>query len=225
MTIKITLREIYEKMEQQYNVDAWWNKEIPFEIIVGAILVQNTNWNNAQLALDNLHKRQCLSLHELSMTNLSDLQTWIRPSGFYKQKGTTLKQIVDMLVLEYKGNLELFFENDTNMIRNQLLKVKGIGFETADDIILYAANKPMFVVDKYTIRILSRIGIIRNNLKYQAVQDLFHENLPKDTALFQKLHALFVSLGQDVCKTKPLCHTCCLNSICESNLKNLFSRT
>jgi len=212
-------------MGQQYNVDAWWNKETPFEIIVGAILVQNTNWNNVQLALDNLHKRQCLSLHEIHTTNLCDLQTWIRPSGFYKQKGTTLKQIADMLVLEYKSDIELFLKNDINVIRQKLLKVKGIGFETADDIILYAANKPVFVVDKYTIRILSRIGIIRKNLKYQAVQDLFHENFPKDTFLFQKLHALFVSLGQNACKTKPLCDTCCLNSICESNLKNLFSPT
>ena len=186
----------------------WWPGETPFEIIIGAILTQNTNWSNVEKAIKNLKVAGLLSpngIYELSETELAQL---IRPSGFFNVKARRVKTFINWLFSKHKGKLSNLFAGDLQILRGELLAVKGIGPETADSILLYAGNLPTFVVDAYTYRIFSRHGFIPEESSYDEIKSFFEENLPKDVKLFNEYHALLVNIGKTFCRPKKSCEQC-----------------
>ncbi|MCX7792974.1 MAG: endonuclease III domain-containing protein [Thermodesulfovibrionales bacterium] len=206
-----TLKEIFIKLYSTFGPQHWWPAETPFEIAIGAILTQNTNWQNVERAIRNIKERGILEPAKLYVIKTDELAKLIRPAGYYNVKAKRLKIFVDFLVREFSGRIENMALMDTEDIRKRLLELDGIGPETADSIILYALNKPVFVIDAYTKRVLSRHGIIEENASYEEVQSLFHKNLERDSALYNEYHALFVRLGKTFCKTKPVCEGCPLD--------------
>jgi endonuclease-3 related protein len=184
--------------------------------MVGAILTQSAAWSNVEKAVANLRQAKALSSRALRQILLPDLAQLIYPCGYYNAKALKLKSLAHWL-MEYDDNLDKLFATDTYHLRQQLLALHGIGHETADSIILYAANKPIFVIDAYTRRIINRIGLMPENDGYIAYQDFFMDNLTKDPRLFNEYHALLVCLAKNVCRKHPLCSQCCLNNICRFN--------
>ncbi len=182
--------------------------------MVGAILTQSAAWVNVEKAIANLKAARALSPAALRQLSLSELAALIRPCGYYHAKALKLKALVNWLGEHYEDNLDRLFAEDMSALRQQLLAIHGIGQETADSIILYAANQPIFVIDAYTRRIMSRIGLAPEGDSYSACQALFTDNLPADAQLFNEYHALLVSLAKEVCRKRPLCRKCCLNDIC-----------
>lgn len=203
------LKAIYKALYNAYGPQHWWPGETPFEVAVGAVLTQNTAWTNVEKAIANLKGRRLLSpdrLHSLPHKRLASL---IRPSGYYNIKARRLKSLLGFILNHYKGSLKKMASVDVAEMRKQLLKVNGIGPETADSILLYALNKPVFVVDAYTRRVLLRHGLISADADYHDIQRLFMLNLPIDTAMFNEYHALFVKVGKERCKkNRPLCGGC-----------------
>jgi endonuclease-3 related protein len=207
------LLEIYNRLYQHYGPQHWWPGESPFEIIVGAILTQNTNWTNVEKAISNLKKGGHLTpsgLHELPQDRLAQL---IRPAGYFNIKAQRLKCFLDWLFEEYDGLLESLERLPPSTLREKLLAVKGIGPETADSICLYAFKKPIFVIDAYTARIFGRHGMIEPGSGYADIQEMFHEGLDKDASLFNEFHALIVQTGKNHCKPKPICNGCPLETL------------
>ena len=195
--------KIYDLLYKEYGSQRWWpvsSSNSEFEIIVGAILTQNTNWKNVEKSIKNLKDNNLLDKNSIKNINIAKLAALIRSSGYYKQKAKKLKEFVS-------------FEGEIN--RENLLNIWGIGPETADSILLYAYNKPVFVIDAYTKRIFSRLGIKLND--YDEYQEYFHKNLPKDYKLFNEYHALLVELAKKHCKTKPICENCPLINECKNN--------
>ena len=191
----------------------WWPGETPFEVVIGAILTQNTNWSNVEKAIKNLKTAGKLSpegIHELSVTALAEL---IRPSGFFNVKAKRVKAFINWLFSRYEGNLSRMFARDLEILRSELLSVKGIGPETADSILLYAGNMPTFVVDAYTHRIFSRHALIPEESTYDEMKSFFEENLPKDVQLFNEYHALIVNIGKMFCKPRKVCEPCPLKDV------------
>ena len=213
-SISQTLQDVYRQLICRYGPQHWWPAEEPFEVMVGAILTQSVAWPNVEKAITNLKVAGALSPRALRQLSLPDLAAIIRPSGYYNAKARKLKSLVHWL-RDYHDNLDSLFNGSTDQLRRQLLSVYGVGEETADSIILYAASKPVFVIDAYTRRIVNRIGLVPENNSYAAYQALFRDNLPADTALFNEYHALLVCLGKDVCRRKPLCQQCCLHGNCK----------
>lgn len=207
--MKNKLNSIYKKLYAFFGPQDWWPAETPFEVMVGAILTQNTNWQNVEKAINNLKNKEMLFPHKLRNSNHKRLARLIRPAGYYNIKAKRLKEFLKFFFKTYRGNLKEMSKIDTPILRQQLLAVKGIGPETADSILLYALNKPIFVVDAYTKRILARHKLVKENADYTQVQDLFMQNLKKDTKLFNEYHALLVKLGKEFClKNKPKCDLC-----------------
>jgi|SRR3972149_5711033 len=207
------LLQIYQKMFEALGPRQWWPGETPFEVVIGAILTQNTNWSNVEKAINNLKTAGKLSpvgIYELSVTELAKL---IRPSGFFNVKAKRVKAFINWLFSRYEGNLSKMFDQDLQILRGELLSVKGIGPETADSILLYAGNKPTFVVDAYTHRIFSRHELIPEESTYDEMKSFFEENLPKDVQLFNEYHALLVNVGKMFCKTRKVCEPCPLKDI------------
>ena len=202
------LLDIYRRLYNRFGPQSWWPGETPFEIIVGAILTQNTAWLNVEKAIKNLKEQNILSPRALSRTKTSRIARLIRPSGYYNVKAKRLNNFLDFLNNEFNGNLGRLFMTNTQTLRAALLKVKGIGPETADSILLYASNKPVFVVDAYTKRIFSRHGLISENAPYDAVQGFFMANLPKSARLYNEYHALIVRTGKELCRKTPRCDIC-----------------
>ncbi|MFC1966292.1 endonuclease III domain-containing protein [Chloroflexota bacterium] len=213
-SISQALQNIYRKLRDCYGPQHWWPAEEPFEVMVGAILTQSAAWLNVEKAIANLKAATELSPEALRRFSLSEIATLIYPCGYYNAKALKLKSLAHWLGEYYDDNLEKLFDNDTDNLRQQLLSVYGIGEETADSIILYAANKPVFVIDAYTRRIINRIGLASFGNSYAAYQAFFMDNLPANAGLFNEYHALLVSLGKKVCRQHPLCDWCCLCSIC-----------
>lgn len=200
---------LYKTLFDAFGPQRWWPGDTPFEVMVGAVLTQNTNWTNVSRAIDTLKNEGLLSFEAISALPLDTLAEKIRPSGYYNLKAKRLTNLLGLIHRKYDGDLSLFFQTDQDTLRQDLLSVKGIGPETADSIILYAAKHPVFVVDAYTHRILSRHGIIGEESDYHEIQDLFMDSLPADTALFNEYHALLVRLGKEFCKkTNPRCSSC-----------------
>jgi endonuclease III related protein len=200
----------YERLYGAFGPQHWWPGESPFEIIVGAVLVQNTAWRNVERALRNLHDagvmQQPLSLYALPPEELAEL---IRPAGYYQVKARRLRNLLKLVVEEYDGDLDAMFAMDRQRLREELLAVHGIGPETADAILLYAGGLPTFVVDTYTHRVLARHGWIGYDAGYHEIKDHFESSLPADAALYNEYHALLVRLGKDFCrKTGPQCEAC-----------------
>jgi endonuclease-3 related protein len=176
--------------------------------MVGAILTQNTAWRNVECAITNLKKEGVLSPQSLRGLKEQRLAALIRPAGYYNVKAKRLKGLITFLDKEYGGDLERMFTDPLLSLREKILSVKGIGPETADSILLYAGEKPIFVVDAYTKRVLSRHGMITDGASYGDIQGLFMQVLPQDISLYKEYHALFVRLAKTFCKTKPLCAGC-----------------
>ena len=185
--------------------------------MVGAILTQSAAWRNVEKAIVNLKAAKALSPRALRKLSLSELAVLIRPCIYYNVKARKLKALAEWLGECCRDDLSKLFAIDTDQLHQQLLSVWGIGEETADSIILYAANQPVFVIDAYTRRIIDRLGLTPESNSYAAYQSLFMDNLPTDFRLFNEYHALLVCLGKNVCRKKPLCQQCCLRNICPSS--------
>lgn len=200
------LLEIYRRLYAHFGPQHWWPAESPFEVCVGAILTQNTNWRNVERAINNLKARGILSPEALHRLSLEELALLIRPAGYFRIKARRLKNFVDFLVLRYGGELSALAEKETEEIRKELLSIKGLGPETADSILLYALERPVFVVDAYTKRILLRHGLTTEESGYDELQELFMKNLPQDPELYNEYHALLVACGKHFCVSrKPRC--------------------
>lgn len=219
--------EIYNLLFQNYGPQGWWpinneykkrknlTNEEKFEIIVGAILTQNTAWTNVEKALDELRKNKCLSVNALLQTKKEALAAYIKSSGYHNQKAERLKIVAEFLLEHPIEELQAMPLSD---LRELLLSVKGIGPETADSIILYAFNKPSFVIDAYTKRIMGRIGISGKGAAYEELQQQITQTIPQDTELYNEYHALLVEHAKRFCQTKPLCQNCILNKGCEKKI-------
>jgi len=204
---------MHKKLYACFGPQHWWPGETPFEVAVGAILTQNTNWSNVEKAIANLKKDKVLNpkaLHDMSHARLAAL---IRPAGYFNIKAKRLKNFISFLINEYHGSMSKMKREDLNSVRKKLLSVNGIGPETADSIILYALEKPVFVIDAYTKRVLSRHNILEHDASYDTFQGLFHSKLRENISLFNEYHALFVRLAKENCRTKPLCTGCPLEGM------------
>ena len=204
--------EIFDKLLKAFGPRHWWPGDTPFEVMVGAILTQNTSWKNVEKAIQKLKARKVLTPEGIHRLKTSDLASLIRSSGFYRIKADRLKAFVDFLFEEFEGKIERMKKEPLEGLRKRLLEVKGIGQETADSILLYALQKPMFVVDAYTRRVLARHGMISNKTSYEEVQKLFMRHLPTDEELFNEYHALLVHVAKSVCKKIPKCDICPLRN-------------
>ncbi|HLD82847.1 MAG TPA: endonuclease III domain-containing protein [Candidatus Omnitrophota bacterium] len=203
--MKNRLSLIYKKLYSYFGPQAWWPAQTPFEVMVGAILTQNTNWSNVEKAIANLKKQRLLSRDKLSSLPQKKLAQLIRPAGYFNIKAKRLKNFLRSLQANHR-NIPL---TKTSQLRNWLLSINGIGPETADSILLYALARPVFVVDSYTKRILSRHSLIDEPATYEDTQRLFMQNLKKNTRVFNEYHALLVRLAKDFClKHKPRCPIC-----------------
>jgi endonuclease-3 related protein len=215
----------FKLLYNTYGPQYWWPADSTFEVMVGAILTQNTNWTNVEKAISNLKAAGLLSPHTLYKLPIERLSEFIRPAGYYNIKAERLRAFLEYLHHRWCGDIERMKKEDTETLRKELLQVKGIGPETADSILLYAFNRPVFVVDAYTKRILQRHGIVGEDAKYSEIQDLFQSSLPRDPQLFNEYHALLVAVGKNHCKRKPLCSRCPLGSLLPEKLQNSVSTT
>jgi len=198
----------YQILDDHFGNLHWWPGDSPLEVIVGAILTQNTAWKNVETAIAALRRHALLSVTALMDIPERELAGMIRPSGYYNVKSRRLKAFLVFLRDEFRGSLDVMFSEDVPMLRQKLLGIKGIGAETADSILLYAGGKPVFVVDAYTRRILSRHGIVAARSSYGEIQRLFMDHLPADVALFNQYHALIVYTGKNYCRKQPRCQEC-----------------
>jgi len=212
MTSK-TLTEIYQLLFDRFGPQHWWPGETRFEIITGAILTQNTSWANVEKAITNLKSADCLNpekLHHLESVQLAEL---IRSAGYYNIKAKRLKNFINWLFDNYQGELTNLESIDTDQLRAELLAIKGVGRETADSILLYAFDRPIFVVDAYTARIVFRHGLIGPDADYEQLRELFESSLPQDIQLFNEYHALLVRAGKEFCRPKARCTGCPLGKL------------
>ena len=200
-------------MYRAFGPQHWWPGESPFEIAVGAILTQNTNWGNVEKVIENLKRDKALNAKSIHGMRIHRLASLIKPAGYFNVKSKRLKAFMDFLMNEYHGSMQRMGDEETQTLRMNLLRVHGIGPETADSILLYALEKPLFVIDAYTKRFLSRHGIMEHKKTYEEFQKLFHSSLKRDVKLFNEYHALFVRLGKTYCRKKPICEGCPLKAI------------
>ena len=209
----VSAMEIYQIMSQAYGEQQWWPAKSAFEMMVGAILTQNTNWNNVEKALVNLRNAHVLDAEVMMTCNQEMLETWIRPAGFFRQKAARLIELCHFY-MEREG-VQGMKRWPTKALRSRLLDVHGIGPETADSILLYAVEKPIFVVDAYTKRIFHRLGLLPETVQdYDDVQAFFHQRLAHSLFIFQAFHALIVAHAKAHCRSTPLCDDCPLLSCC-----------
>ncbi len=223
------LKLIYDLLFSSFGAQQWWpvtekgklhpkysggpkNERQQLEVVFGAILTQNTSWKNVEKAIIELSRRNLIDINKIIKIKAKNLAEIIRSSGYYNQKAKRLKNFCNFLLKNYNGSLRILFQNGIKRLREDLLSVNGIGNETADSIILYAAKKPVFVVDAYTKRILNRIGY--KEMTYDELQRLFMESLPNSEKLFNEYHALLVELGKNTCKRNPLCNECPVSRHC-----------
>ncbi len=200
---------MYALLLEHFGPQGWWPGETAIEIVVGAVLTQNTNWTNVTKAIANLERAGLLSYSSLLELSMEELASAVRPSGYYNIKSKRLKNLLLMIRDRYGGDLQRLLQDETQIARENLLSVRGIGPETADSILLYAGEHPVFVVDSYTHRVFSRHGLIAEEDDYQTIQEEFTRRLPVDAALYNEYHALLVMVGKNFCKkTKPLCGQC-----------------
>jgi endonuclease-3 related protein len=208
-SIQRQLMAIYRTLYRTYGPQHWWPGDTPFEVTVGAVLTQNTAWVNVEMAMANLKREKLLSPSRMFNMDPEQLALLIRPCGYYNIKTNRIRNLLSLIHTHYSGSLTRMFSVNPERLRQQLLEVNGIGPETADAILLYAGEKPFFVVDSYTRRIFGRRGLISGNADYHAVQNIFMENLPMDVRLYNEYHALIVRVAKEHCKkTNPVCSDC-----------------
>lgn len=209
MTKRERIRKFYQELHKKFGPQGWWPGETALECILGAILTQNTSWKNVEKAIDNLKRENLISVEDLSLIKSDELAELIRPSGYYNQKAIKIKNFVSFLVKEFSGSLDSMFATEMSQLRKKLLSIKGIGPETADSIMLYAGGIPVFVVDAYTWRVLTRHGLVPEVTSYDEIQEIFTDSLTEDAGVFNEYHALLVKLGKEHCKKRdPACSGC-----------------
>jgi endonuclease-3 related protein len=206
-----SLQDLYDRLFAAFGPQHWWPGETPFEIAVGAILTQNTTWGNVERAITNLKRAKrltCKGMHALPDAELAEL---IRPAGYFNVKTKRLKAFLHYLAGEHGGSMSRMKKRELARLRTELLSVHGIGPETADSILLYALDKPTFVIDAYTKRVLSRHGMLSYSADYHVFQALFHAALTQEVSLYNEFHALFVRVGKEFCRPTPRCERCPLS--------------
>ncbi len=228
---KERIRKTFKLLFNKFGPQFWWPGDTPFEIMVGAVLTQQTAWRNVEKAISNLKSENKLSPYEIYRTSCKELAEIIKPAGFYNLKACRLKEFVRFFVEKYGADERKMADAETLKLREELLSVRGIGKETADSILLYALNKPVFVTDAYTKRIYSRLGVICGKETYDEVRKLFESALSEEKFLnyiennfdfegdvrvyvFKEMHALIVKEGKEFCKKKPVCKVCPLKQMC-----------
>jgi len=204
---------IYRKLNTHFGDLHWWPADTSFEMILGAILTQNTAWQNVERAINNLKAHNLLEPELMYEIDRHVLEELIRPSGYFRIKTSRIKNFVSFLRNKYDWSLKKMFQEDLWQLREKMLEINGIGKETADSILLYAGHRPVFVIDAYTKRILSRHGLVASNISYDELQKYFMRNLPVDVSLYNQYHALIVNAGKNYCRVVPACEKCPLKSI------------
>ena len=223
MTLQDRLLSIYQRMLEQYGPQHWWPAESTFEVVVGAILTQAAAWANVEKALHNLKQAGVFSPKALREVPQDELTRLIYPCGYFNVKARKLKALAHYLGERFDDNLDALSSVDTPTLRAELLSVYGIGEETADDILVYVAKKPSFVIDAYTRRIFQRLGLAPSKDTYGQYQNLFMDNLPHETSLLNEYHALLDRHAKETCRKEPLCEECCLLDLCPTGQeKGLF---
>ncbi len=205
------LLQVYKRLYHHYGDLHWWPGDTPLEISVGAILTQNTAWTNVEKAIARLKENRSLSVNALTRLSHRRLASLIKAAGYFNVKSRRLKNFISFLQNRYGGSLKKMFHRETNRLREELLSVNGTGPETADSILLYAGEKPIFVIDAYTKRIFSRHQVMAYEKSYEEFQQLFMKSLPADVALYNQYHAMLVNIGKDFCRSRPRCDSCPLN--------------
>jgi len=209
------LHEIYNRLLEIYGPQGWWPADSPFEVVLGAVLTQNTAWRNVESALASLKEAVALDPEPILNLDKETLQNSIRPSGFYRQKAHRLRILCRYLTDNYNGDLANMETKGTTELREEFLDLHGIGPETADSILLYAFKRPVFVVDAYTIRLFERLGHLSADSSYNQVQEMFMDSVEPDPAVYNDYHALIVIHGKELCrKSRPLCSRCELAELC-----------
>ena len=209
------LMDIYSKLYAHFGPRHWWPGDTPFEVALGAVLTQNTNWSNVERAIANLKRARALGAKQIHAMSHDDLAELIRPSGYFNIKARRLKNLVSHIVNEHSGSLKRMARSGgMDELRHELLAINGIGPETADSILLYALDKPSFVIDAYTRRIMSRHGLLPYEAGYEQYRAIFMRNIKPDMTVYNEYHALLVSLGKHFCRQKkPICEGCPLQGI------------
>jgi endonuclease-3 related protein len=223
----MSLTRIYYQLLNHFGKQNWWpvtdRKNPEFEIMIGAILTQQTSWKQVEKAISALRKNSLLSPKALANTNIKTIEKLVKPSGFYKQKARRIANFSKYLVKNYRSNLNKLFNKSIEKLREELLLLEGVGKETVDNILLYAANKLIFPVDAYTFRIFHRLGLISTN-SYDELQKFIQNQLPNNLEIYKEFRALIVKLGKTYCKTKPLCNNCPLTKECNYGIFTSSSR-
>jgi endonuclease-3 related protein len=212
MSKKNQYQRIYDILNLHYGPQHWWPADSPFEVMIGAVLVQNTTWKNTSAAITSLKQAGLMSPSAIYKTSNDYLASLIVSSGYFNIKAKRLRALCEWLVEH--GDIEQLKRLPLESIRKDLLTVHGIGPETADDILLYALDKPVFVIDAYTRRLFSRLGLVKHDAAYEELRTVFEQALEKDVSLYNQYHALIVVHGKNICMTRPLCQLCCLNEQC-----------
>lgn len=202
------LPAMYDRLFEKYGPQHWWPGDSPTEIVIGAILTQNAAWTNVEAAIKNLKRENILTFEALRDVDREKLEELVRPTGTFRVKAERLKVFVDVLWNDFGGSLEAMLDGELEVVRQRLLSIRGIGPETADAILLYAGNRPTFVVDAYTKRLLRRHFLIDVNSSYESVRSMFHECIPPDVTVYNEYHALIVEVGKRHCKTRVNCEGC-----------------
>jgi endonuclease-3 related protein len=204
---------IYQQLYDALGPQHWWPADSPFEVIIGAILTQNTSWTNVERAIQNLKEEALLDPFKLYDVREGRLAVIIKPSGFFNIKAKRVKHFIHFFFEHFQGSVEKMFAEDVLSLRERLLRVNGLGPETVDSILLYAGEKPVFVVDAYTRRIFSRHKLVQEAAAYNEIQGLFMNNLDHDVQMFNEYHALLVYVGKHFCKSKPRCDQCPMSEV------------
>lgn len=210
---RLLLMSIYGRLYERYGPQGWWPGVTKTEIMVGAVLTQNTGWKNVVKAMDNLKKYKLLNYNGLYSVKLGRLASLIRPSGYYRLKAKRLKNMARFMKEGFGNNWKCIHDTPTDILRERLMGVNGIGDETADSILLYALDRPVFVADLYTKRLLTRHKILNSEPRYEEMQGLFHRHLPKSLKLYNEYHALIVRVGHEHCRKTPRCRGCPLDDL------------
>lgn len=215
------LYRTYEILLERFGGQDWWPANTPFEVVAGAILTQATSWKNVEKAIENLKKEGILTPQGLYTADEKRLAELIRPAGYYNAKARKVKEFMNHLYRHHGGDLDALFSLPAEELRKELLSIWGIGPETADSIVLYAAGKPSFVVDAYTKRVFHRLGYVKEDIGYDDLKSFSEKNVPRDAKVYNEFHALIVRLGKEHCrKTKPLCGECPLHKRCQRKTRS-----
>lgn len=215
--------EVFERLRDHFGPQHWWPADDPFEVIVGALLMPQTSWSNVAVAIRNLKSAGLLDVRALAAAPLPVIRRHVKSAGLYRTKPRRLRSFCRQLLDRSGGDLTKYFDRPTEAVREELLAQEGVGPETADSILLYAAGHPVFVVDAYTVRIGRRIGLF-DTADYDAVQDYFTKRAPRDVAMYQEYHALLVAHAKSLCRPTPRCDACPLHDVCAFGLRSAKGR-